>query len=99
MTQTQITLPENIMDGIKQEAVKLGVTPNIFIRIQLCDLFSTYTNKGEAKAYIVKLENWQEVENYVRTKGLVLQRFLSNAANSEMKKHPLERGKNEQTSY
>ena len=94
MTQTQITLPEDIMDGIKQEAAKLGVTPNIFMRMQLCALFSESTNKGESKSYIVKLENWQEVENYVRVKGLVLQNFLSNAANSEMKKHPLERYKN-----
>jgi hypothetical protein len=94
MTQTQITLPESVMDGIKQEAEKFGITPNLFIRIQLCTLFSAYTNKGEPKSYIVKLENWQEVENYVRAKGLVLQSFLSNAVNSEMKKHPLERGKN-----
>ena len=94
MTQTQITLPEDIMDGIKREAAKLGITPNVFIRIQLCALFSAHTNKGEAKSYIAKLENWQEVENYVRAKGLVLQSFLSNAVNSEMKKHPLERGKN-----
>ena len=94
MTQTQITLPEDIMDGIKQEAAKLGVTPNIFMRMQLCALFPERTNKGESKSYIVKLENWQEVENYVRAKGLVLQGFLSNAANSEMKKHPLKRGKN-----
>ncbi|MDR1506447.1 MAG: hypothetical protein LBI67_05030 [Treponema sp.] len=94
MKQTQISLPEDIMDGIKQEAAKFGVTPNLFMRIQLCALFSAHTNKGGAKSYIVKLENWQEVENYVRVKGLVLQSFLSNAANSEMKKHPLERGKN-----
>ena len=93
MTQIQITLPEDVMDGIKLEAAKFGVTPNIFIRIQLCTLLSVYANKGEAKSYLVELENWQEVENYVRAKGLVLQSFLSSAANSEMKKHPLERGK------
>ncbi|MDR1239262.1 MAG: hypothetical protein LBK27_04035 [Treponema sp.] len=94
MIQTQITLPDTIMDGIKREAEKLGVTPNVFMRIQLCTLFSIYARNDEAKTYIVRLKNWQEVETYVQTKGLVMQSFLSNAANSEMKKHPLERDKN-----
>jgi hypothetical protein len=93
MTQTKISLPEDVMGGIKREAAKLGVTPNVFMRIQLCALFSTYAGKDGARPYIVKLKNWQEVENYVREKGLLMQSFLSNAANSEMKKHPLERRK------
>jgi hypothetical protein len=93
MTQAKISLPEDVMEGIRREAAKLGVTPNVFMRIQLCTLLSTHTSKDRVKSYIVKLENWQEVENYVQAKGLVMQSFLSNAANSEMKKHPLERRK------
>jgi hypothetical protein len=93
MTQAKISLPEDVMDGIKREAAKLGVTPNVFMRIQLCTLLSTYASENEAKSYIVKFENWQEVENYVQAKGLVMQSFLSNAASSEMKRHPLERRK------
>jgi hypothetical protein len=89
MVQTQISLPEIIMGGIKRDAAKLGVTPNVFMRIQLCAMFSTYTNKDEAKSYIVKLENWREVEAYTRVKGLGLETFMAKSAEAMMRRNAL----------
>jgi hypothetical protein len=90
MTQIQITLPDSIMNGVKLEAAKLGVTPNILMRIQLCSLYSNYANKDEIKSYIVTLENWREAEAYVKDKypRYSIGDFAAKCVISEMKKHP-----------
>jgi hypothetical protein len=89
MSQMQITLPENVMDVIRAEAVQCGVTPNILARIQLCTLFSGNGTGAEKKAYVVTLENWQEAEAYVKVKhpGSTVGNFAAKAIFSEMKKH------------
>jgi hypothetical protein len=53
----QITLPENVMDEIRAEAARCGVTPNVLARIRLCTLFSGNASKGRKKSYVVTLEN------------------------------------------
>jgi hypothetical protein len=91
MTQMQITLPENIMDAIRAEATQLGITPNVLTRIRLCTLFLGNGNKTEKKSYIVTLENWRDVEAYVKVKhpGSSIGDFAAKAVVSEMKKHGL----------
>lgn len=89
MTQAKISLPEDVMDGIKREAAKLGVTPNVFMRIQLCTLLPAHVANGDAKPYIVKLENWQDVETYVQVKGLDLGKFMAGSVNAMMRRNAL----------
>jgi hypothetical protein len=91
MIQTQISLPENVMDGIKREAAKIGVTPNVFMRIRLCALFSEYGNEDARKPYIITLEKWREIEAYIKVKhpGSSVGSFAAKAIFSEMKKHGL----------
>jgi hypothetical protein len=91
MVQTQISLPENVMNEIKRDAAKLGVTPNVFMRIQLCTLLSEYGNEDVRKTYTITLEKWREVEAYITVKhpGASVGSFASKAIFSEMKKHGL----------
>jgi hypothetical protein len=89
MVQIQISLPDSVIQEIRNEAVRLGVTPNIIARIRLCSLFSGSENEAIKKAYIVTLENWQEVEAYIKVKhpGSSVGDFAAKAVFSEMKKH------------
>jgi hypothetical protein len=86
MTQTKISLPEDVMDGIKRDAERLGVTPGVLVRIKLCIL---YGNKDEAKPFIVTLENWREVEAYVQAKGLDLEKFMAGSVSAMMRRNAL----------
>jgi hypothetical protein len=91
MAQMQITLPDNIMNVIREEAEQIGVTPNILTRIRLCSLFSECGNEGIRKSYTITLEKWREIEAYIKVKhpGSSVDSFAVKAVFSEMKKHGL----------
>ena len=86
MTQMQITLPDNVMEGIRADARQSGVTPNILARIYFCQLYGSDQNKH----HVVKLKNWSEIEAYVEARGFRdIGAFLSIAAEGYMKKNHL----------
>ena len=88
MKEMQITLPENVMDAIRVEAGQLGITPNVLARIQLCQLHFPVSPDTHARSYLVKLENWREVELYVEARGLKsIGHFLQKTAEAFMKKY------------
>jgi len=91
MVQMQITLPENVMGAIRAEATECGVTPNILTRIRLCMLFSGNGTGEIKKPYVISLENWQEVEAYLKEKypGWSVGDFVTKAVGIEIKRHPV----------
>jgi hypothetical protein len=86
MIQTQITLPENIMKAIRDEAARLGVTSNIFIRIMLCETYA-----GVDKRIVrVRVENYSELLTYARARKLGdVEHLAVYAIDQYMKKFPL----------
>jgi hypothetical protein len=85
MIQTQITLPENIMKAIRAEAAKLGITPNIFLRILLCE---TYT-EADKKIVRVPMENYTEILAYAKARRFGdVEHLAVYAIDQYMKKFP-----------
>jgi hypothetical protein len=86
MTQMQIGLPENIMDAIRAEAGRLGITPNIFVRVMLCETYA-----GVDKRTIrVRVENYAELLAYAKARKLGdVEHLAVYAIDQYMKKFPL----------
>jgi hypothetical protein len=91
METTKVSFPQNLMLAIRREAGALNLTPGQFIRMRMSELFREITTDGVEKSYIVRLENWQEAEAYVKVKypGSTVGDFAVKAIFSEMKKHGL----------
>ncbi|MDR0494149.1 MAG: hypothetical protein LBG95_00765 [Treponema sp.] len=91
MIQMQITLPENIMKMLRNEAAQCGITPNVLARIRLCTLFFGNETAAEKKSYVVTLENWKEAEAYVKLKqpGSTVGDFAAKTTTFEMRRCPL----------
>jgi hypothetical protein len=68
MKQIQFQMKEEAMEGLKAEAAKMGITPNILARIIMNKHFSP--PGAGSKSYTITVENWREVEAYVKAKGL-----------------------------
>ncbi|MDR2942957.1 MAG: hypothetical protein LBV17_10240 [Treponema sp.] len=98
MIQMQITLPENVITAIRAEAAQCGISPNVLARIRLCSLFLGYGTETVKKSYIVTLENWKEVEAYVKVKypGSTVSDFAAKTAISETKRCPLKPAQKEE---
>jgi hypothetical protein len=91
MIQMQITLPENVMDAIRAEASQCGISPNVLARIRLCALVPGKGTGANKKSYVVTLEDWKEVEAYVKVKhpGATVGDFAAKTAIFETKRCPL----------
>ena len=90
MTQMQVTMPENVMDEIRSKATLCGVSPNILVRIQLCQIYSSTQPDASSKSCIIEIKNWQEIEAYVKERGFGnIGIFLNKAAEWYMKKYHL----------
>jgi hypothetical protein len=88
--QIQITLPNDVSENIRTAAQKCGITPNVFIRIQLCQINRLPNRGDDSREYIIKMENWREVEGYAKERGFGgLGIFLNKAAEWYMKKFHL----------
>jgi len=96
MTQIKITLPENVMENLRSEAKRSGLSPNILARARLCDLYWG-VEKGR-NSCLLRVENWNEIEAYVKVKhpGLTVGDFASKVTVSEMKRCPLQKGQKEE---
>lgn len=84
-----IKLSEPTMDSLKREAEKLGITPNMLARIQLCKIYGPHQADGDSKTYMVKMKNWQEIDAYVEWHGFDLSSFLNKVVMGYMKKNHL----------
>jgi hypothetical protein len=81
-------MPENVFDVIRRSSEQIGVTPNVFCRIQLCQINSPDESRCSAKSYLVELENWREIEIYVEARGYKsIGYFLQKTAEAFMKKY------------
>jgi hypothetical protein len=90
MTHIQISLPENVFEVMRKEAEILGVTPNMYARIQLAERFLGFRVDTSEKAYIVRTKNWREIEAYVRVKrGCSVENFFVEAASALMRRNAL----------
>jgi hypothetical protein len=89
MIQMQITLPENVMEAIRNESARHGVTPNLLTRMRLCTLFLGNGDTAGKKSYALTLENWKEIEGYVEEKQLgSVEVFSGFAMRQYMSKYP-----------
>ena len=89
MTQMQITLPEKIMEVLRAEAKQSGITPNVLARIRLCQIKNSSPD-ATSRSYIVEMENWRDIEAYVKGRGFGnLSIFLNKAAVGYMRKNRL----------
>jgi hypothetical protein len=88
MIQMKITLLKDSMNALQREAENLGITANVLARIHLNQIYGKPDDSG--KSYIVKLENWREIEAYIKARGFRdMGAFLSLAAGAYMKKNHL----------
>ena len=66
MKQTQITLPETVMEAIRAEAGQLGITPNIFLRIMLCEIY----REMDDRTVRIHVDNYTELLAYAKAKKI-----------------------------
>jgi hypothetical protein len=86
MKQIQITLPEKVMDAINAEAAQLGITPNIFIRVIMCE---TYTGI-DRRTVRVPVENHAELLTFAKAKKFGdVEHFAVFAMEQYMTRYPL----------
>ena len=86
----KISLSETMMDILRQEAEKLGITPNVLARIQLCQINGFFQPDAPDRSYIVAVKNWREIEAYVEARGFGdMSIFLSKAAEFYMRRNHL----------
>jgi hypothetical protein len=64
----QITLSENIMEAIRNEAAKIGISPGIFTRMMLYEKFGQ--KDAETKSYSFSTRRWRELEAYIKIRNL-----------------------------
>jgi len=97
MIQMQITLSENVMETIRAEAAKVGISPGIFTRMILYEKFGQQDAKS--KSYNFTAENWQEIEAYVEERKLgdvanfavfAMHQYMSRNSLSEAQKRRVE---------
>ena len=94
MQQIQITLPKRVLDGIKAEARKLHITPNMIIRLWLLQQRGERrVSSLDGKSYTLHLDNWREVEAYLKIKSpeLSVADFAVRAVGSLMRRNGLTR--------
>jgi len=92
MIQIQFQMKEEAMDGLKAQAAKMGITPNILARIIMNKHFSP--PGAGSKSYTITVENWQEVEEYVEAKQLgSVEVFIGFAMKQYMNRYPLGDGR------
>jgi hypothetical protein len=81
-------MPDEVFDVIRFRSKHIGVTPNVFCLIQLCQMNSPDDPNSPAKSYLVELENWREIECYVEARGYKsIGFFLQKTAEAFMKKY------------
>jgi hypothetical protein len=86
MIQMQITVPEKVMDTIRAEAARIGITPNIFLRVMLCQ---TYTGTDN-RTIKVPVENYAELLTYAKARKFGdVEHLAVYALDQYMKKFPL----------
>jgi hypothetical protein len=81
-------MPDEVFNGIRSRSKQIGVTPNVFCRIQLCQMNPPDEPIIPAKSYLIELENWREIECYVEARGYKsIGFFLQKTAEAFMKKY------------
>jgi len=68
MVQMQFQIKEEVMDALKAEAAKMGITPNIFARLIMHKHFSP--PDAESKTYTFATRSWRELEAYIKVRNL-----------------------------
>ena len=69
MQSIQITLPKSVLDGLKAEARGLHITPNLMLRLWLIQRRGGNPVSLDTKSYTLHLDNWREVEAYLKIKS------------------------------
>lgn len=89
-TKMQITLSKNVLDVLETKSEQLGITPNVLARIQLYKIFGPVNPDDISRYYIIEMENWRELEAYVKARGFGdMSIFLNKAAESYMRRNRL----------
>jgi len=91
MQQIQITLPKNVLDGIKAEARELCLSPNLMLRLWLIQRRGGNQVSLDTKSYTLHLDNWREVEAYLKIKSpeLTVADFAAKAVLALMRRNGL----------
>lgn len=88
MRQIQITVPEGIIEALKETAREQGITPNMAARIILTERFCR--KNYDKRVYRLTLEEPQEIEAYVKAKRLgSVSNFAQYAMELAMSRAPL----------
>jgi len=61
-------MKEEAMEGLKAQAAKMGITPNILARIIMNKHFSP--PDSESKSYTFTTRRWRELEAFIKVKNL-----------------------------
>jgi len=71
MKQIKISLPENILEAMWNEALYYGITPNVLARVRLSECYVKDIEAGVSKKkYLVPFKTWRELEAYVAIKRI-----------------------------
>ena len=85
--QMQLKISTEVMDGLKAEAEKQGISPNILVRMILHKRFGRAD--AESKSYTFMAKNWREIEAYVEAKRLgTVEVFAGFAMDRYMTQYP-----------
>jgi hypothetical protein len=86
MIQMQITLPENVTDAIRAEAEHIGITPNIFLRVMLCEMY----RGADDRTVRVHVEDYAKLLAYAKERKFGdVEHLAVYAMDQYMKKFPL----------
>jgi hypothetical protein len=86
----KISFSGDLLRTIEREAKALNLTPGLYIRMRMSELFRDIQTDAAEKSYVIRLENWREVEAYAKVKhGSSVADYAAKVAVSEMRRCPL----------
>jgi hypothetical protein len=96
-TQIQVRISPEVLAATAAAAKKKGLTPAMYLRLLLHDHLgdAVRIDEGEIKSYTIDVQNWQELEAYVREKCLgSVEVFAVFSMKQYLTKYPLTRAQN-----
>ena len=84
----KIKLSERTMSSLSEEATRLEMKPSTLARMHLCQLYN-FNESGNERVYVIKIENWREIEEYAKARRTSLDSIINNALPGYLRKNRL----------
>ena len=84
----KINLSERTMSILAGTAARLEMKPSALARMHLCQIYN-FDESAPEKEYIIRIENWREVEEYAKARRLNVESIVNNALPGYIRKNRL----------